>query len=490
MNIANWIPDLFIKRVLEDGEWTLFSPDEIPDLHHLYGRKFEERYRQYEEMADRGELRLYKRLRAKDLWKRMLTRLFETGHPWITFKDPANIRSPQDHCGVIHSSNLCTEITLNTSKDETAVCNLGSLNLVRHIVNGRLDQQLVKDTVLVAMRMLDNVIDVNFYPVPEARQANLRHRPVGLGIMGFQDALFMLDIRFDSEEMVQFSDESMELIAYYAILASAELAGERGSYESYQGSKWQRGILPQDTLDLLEAERGMKIETPRGGKLDWLPVREAISNYGMRNSNCLAIAPTATIANIAGCFPGIEPIYKSLYVKSNMSGEFTVDNQYLINDLKVLGLWNETVLERIKTNDGSIRQIVAIPQRLRDKYKEAFEVDPVWLIRAAAQRGKWIDQSQSLNIFTDTTSGKVLSDIYIYAWKMGLKTTYYLRTLGAVGIEKSTVSSLREQQPEQIPAVEFIQTDSSKVRPVMANASVGAVVGLCAIDDPDCEACQ
>ncbi len=481
MNIANWIPDLFMKRVTEDGDWTLFSPDEVPDLHHIYGRQFEVRYQEYEAMADRGEIRLYKRLRARDLWKKMLTRLFETGHPWMTWKDPVNIRSPQDHAGVIHSSNLCTEITLNTSKDETAVCNLGSVNLARHVINGRLDEGLIRDTVTVAMRMLDNVIDINYYPTPEGQYANLRHRPVGLGVMGFQDVLYLLDINFDSEEAVQLADESMEMIAYYAILTSANLAKERGSYETYQGSKWQRGIFPQDTLDLLEEERMLPIEVPRAGKLDWLPVREAVRQYGIRNSNCLAIAPTATISNICGCFPSIEPIYKNLYVKSNISGEFTVDNQYLINDLKAIGLWNDTILERIKANDGSIRNIAVIPQRLRDKYKEAFEIAPEWLIRAAAQRGKWIDQSQSLNIFTNTNSGKVLSDIYLYAWRLGLKTTYYLRTLGATAIEKSTVD-LKSQQMTTVPA----NPDLVLAESVMP----AAVVAIHVNEDGICEACQ
>ncbi len=448
MNTSNWIPDLFMKRVINDEEWTLFSPNDVPELHHVYGKIFEIKYREYEEKADRGEIFLSKKIRARDLWKKMLTRLFETGHPWITFKDPCNIRSPQDHIGVVHSSNLCTEITLNTSKEETAVCNLGSVNLVKHIVNNRLDESLIKETASTAMRMLDNVIDINFYPTPEARYSNLRHRPVGLGIMGFQDALYVLDINFNSEAAVQFADESMEMISYYAILGSAELAKERGTYETYRGSKWDRGILPVDSLNLLEGERGISIDVSRTGKMDWAPVREMIKNHGMRNSNCLAIAPTATISNICGCFPSIEPIYKNLYVKSNMSGEFTVDNYYLINDLKAIGLWNATILEKIKAHDGSIKNIAAIPQKLRDKYIEAFDIDPEWSIKQAAYRGKWIDQSQSLNIFSSTSSGKKLSDIYTYAWNMGLKTTYYLRTTAASGVEKSTVDlSKTEQQP-------------------------------------------
>jgi len=440
MNTANWIPDLFMKRVINNEDWTLFSPNHVPELHHTYGKKFEDKYIEYEKKAEHGELPMYKKIKAQDLWKKMITRLFETGHPWITFKDPCNVRSPQDHVGVIHSSNLCTEITLNTSKDETAVCNLGSVNFAKHIINGRFDEILIKDTVTIGMRMLDNVIDINFYPTEEAKNSNLKHRPVGLGIMGYQDALFMLDLNFDSDEAVDFADRSMEIVSYYAILASGHLAKERGSYVSFKGSKWDRGIMPLDTLDLLEKERGMTIEIARTARLDWNLVREIIKNYGMRNSNCLAMAPTATISNISGCFPTIEPIYKNLYVKSNMSGEFTVDNHYLIQDLKALGYWNKTMLEKIKAHDGSINKISLIPQKLKDKYKEAFDVDPEWMIKAAAYRGKWIDQSQSLNIFSKTSSGKRLSDIYTYAWKMGLKTTYYLRTTGASGVEKSTVA--------------------------------------------------
>lgn len=448
MNTANWIPDLFMKRVMNNEEWTLFSPSDVPELHHLYGRVFEQKYLEYEQKAMLGQLPIYKKVKAVELWRKMITRLFETGHPWITFKDSCNVRSPQDHVGVVHCSNLCTEITLNTSKDETAVCNLGSVNFAKHIAGRKLDEILIKDTVTVAMRMLDNVIDINFYPTVEAENSNLKHRPVGLGIMGYQDALFLMDMNFDSDEAVQFADESMELVSYYAILASAQLAKERGAYESYKGSKWDRGLLPVDTLDLLEKERGIVINVPRRGRLDWSLVREAIKNYGMRNSNCLAMAPTATISNISGCFPTIEPIYKNLYVKSNMSGEFTVDNHYLINDLKALGLWNKTMLEKIKSHDGSIAQITLIPQRLKDKYKEAFDIDAEWLIKAAAYRGKWIDQSQSLNIFSKTISGKRLSDVYLYAWQMGLKTTYYLRTTAASGVEKSTVALARDQRPE------------------------------------------
>jgi len=441
INTANWIPDLFMKRVMEDAEWTLFSPDETPDLHHIYGKAFEKRYKEYEKMADKGEIKLFKRISAAGLWRKMLSMLFETGHPWITFKDPSNLRSPQDHVGVVHNSNLCTEITLNNSKDETAVCNLGSVNLARHMKDGALDSELVRDTVSNAVRMLDNVIDICYYVTKETERANMNHRPVGLGIMGHQDALYMQNIDFASEEAVKFADESMELISYHAILASSELAKERGAYKSFKGSKWDRNIFPVDTLDILERERGIKLDIERKGKLDWKPVRESVKKHGMRNSNVMAIAPTASIANVAGCTPCIEPIYKNLYVKSNMSGDFTVLNGYLIDDLKKLGLWDQAMLNKIKYYDGSIQQISEIPADIRAKYKEVFEIEPEWLIKAAAYRGKWIDQSQSLNIFMRGVSGKKLSDAYVYAWKMGLKTTYYLRTLAASQVEKSTVNT-------------------------------------------------
>ncbi len=441
MNTANWIPDLFMKRVEANAEWTLFSPNDVPELHHLYGKEFEQKYEEYEKLADEGKIEMYRRVPAGQLWRKMLTMLFETGHPWVTFKDPCNVRSPQDHTGVIHNSNLCTEITLNNSKEETAVCNLGSVNLGRHISNGKLDQKLMEDTVITAMRMLDNVIDINYYTTKECEVSNLRHRPVGLGIMGFADALFMLDIPFNSEEAVTFGDESMELVSYYAILGSSQLAKEKGKYKSYKGSKWDRGILPVDTLDLLEQERGQKIDVKRRGKLNWKLVRDHVKKYGMRNSNTMAIAPTASISNISGCYPCIEPIYKNLYVKSNMSGDFTVINSYLIGDLKKLNLWNEEMLKKIKFHDGSIQKISEIPQEIRAKYQEVFEIDPEWLVKIAAYRGKWIDQSQSLNIFVQGVSGKKLSDIYTYAWKMGLKTTYYLRSLAASQVEKSTVDT-------------------------------------------------
>jgi ribonucleoside-diphosphate reductase alpha chain len=439
MDTANWIPDLFMKRVLNDENWTLFSPEEVPELHQTYGRKFEEKYAEYEKKAMEGKMAMFKIVRAQQLWRKMITSLFETGHPWMVFKDPANIRSPQDHAGVVHSSNLCTEITLNTSKDETAVCNLGSINLASHILDGKLDASLLKDTVYTAMRMLDNVIDINYYPTTEAKNSNMKHRPVGLGIMGYQDALYLLGCNFDSEAALGFSDESMEAISYYAILASTELAKERGVYESYRGSKWDRGILPMDSFELLEQERGMKIDVPRTSKMDWSLVRKAIKENGMRNSNTMAIAPTATISNIAGCYPSIEPIYKNIYVKSNMSGEFTVVNKFLVEDLKANELWNKTLLEKIKENDGNIQHIESLPKKIKDKYKEAFDIDPEIMIAAAARRMKWIDQSQSLNIFSATSSGKRLSEIYIYAWKMGLKSTYYLRTIAASTVEKSTL---------------------------------------------------
>lgn len=441
INTVNWIPDLFMKRVREGRAWTLFSPDEVPDLHHLYGRKFEEAYERYEKLAEEGKINVHRTIPAADLWKKMLGMLFETGHPWITFKDPSNIRSPQDHAGVVHNSNLCTEITLNTSKEETAVCNLGSVNFARHITNGEFDKAKVKETVTIAMRMLDNVIDINFYPTKEAKASNLKHRPVGLGVMGFQDALYQLDIDFASERCVAFADLSMEIVSYYAILASVSLAKERGAYESFKGSKWDRGIFPVDTISLLEEERGEAIEVARDATLDWNVVREAVRQYGMRNSNTMAIAPTATISNIAGCTPTIEPIYKNIFVESNISGDFTVVNPYLVRDLKAVNLWNEAMLNELKYRDGSVSEIAGVPETLKNKYKEVFEIDMRWLVRAAAYRGKWIDQSQSLNIFFRSSSGKDLSELYFYAWKLGLKTTYYLRSLAATQVEKSTVST-------------------------------------------------
>ncbi len=439
INTANWVPDLFMQRVTDDQQWTLFSPEETPDLHHLYGKAFKKRYQQYEQMADEGKIKLFRRVPATQLWRKMLTMLFETGHPWITFKDACNVRSPQDHIGVIHNSNLCTEITLNNSAEETAVCNLGSINMALHITKGKLDKSLLEETTQLAMRMLDNVIDTCYYTTKECELSNLRHRPVGLGIMGFQDALYLLDINFDSPKAVEFADESMEIISYHAIMGSSNLAKQRGAYKSFKGSKWDRGIFPADTIDLLENERERKIDLKRGGKLDWKPVRAHVKKYGMRNSNTMATAPTASIANIAGCYPCIEPIYKNLYVKSNMSGDFTVINSYLIADLKALGIWNEGMVKKIKFHDGSIQKITEIPEKLRNKYKEVFEINPLTLVRIAAQRGKWIDQSQSFNIFVHGVSGKQLSEIYMAVWNQGLKTTYYMRSLAISQIEKSTV---------------------------------------------------
>ncbi len=446
INTANWIPDLFMKRVRDGGDWTLFSPSDVPDLHDLYGAAFEKRYVEYEAMADAGGINPFKRMPASDLWKKMIGMLFETGHPWITWKDPSNVRSPQDHVGVVHNSNLCTEITLNTSADETAVCNLGSLNFAKFVTADasgtmRFDHELVGKVTRVAMRMLDNVIDLNYYPTEDAKRSNMRHRPVGLGVRGYHDALYMLGIHFDTPEAVAFADESMEVVSYYAILASSELAKERGAYETFKGSKWDRDIFPQDTIDLLEAERGEEIKLKRGGKLDWAPVRSHVKQYGMRNSNTMAIAPTASTANLVGCIPCVEPIYKNIYVKSNKEGDFVVVNKYLVEDLKKLNLWGIEMLNRIKYADGSIQGINEIPLNLREKYKEVFEIEARWIVEAAARRGKWIDQSQSLNIFYSGVSGRELSDTYFMAWQMGLKTTYYLRSLGASQVEKATVST-------------------------------------------------
>jgi ribonucleoside-diphosphate reductase alpha chain len=445
MNTASWVSDLFMKRVKEDGDWTLLSPDEAVDLTETYGKEFEDLYIKYEKMAEKGEIRLFKKMKARDLWKRHISMLFETGHPWITFKDPSNLRSPQSHAGVVHNSNLCTEITLNTSATETAVCNLGSVNFAEHITQGVFDTAKVKETVMVAMRMLDNVIDLNFYPTKEAQNSNMKHRPVGLGIMGFHDALYALNINFASDACVRFADTSMEVVSHAAISASAELARERGAYESFPGSKWDKGILPVDTIKILEENRGIKTGVDSTESLDWTPVREAIKKYGMRNSNCMAIAPTATISNIAGSIPAIEPIYKNIYVKSNISGDFIIVNEALVIDLKKRGLWNKEMLDTLKYNDGSVQGIDSIPADLKEKYRETFEIDMKWLVKAAAQRGKWIDQSQSLNIFYSGTSGKEVSDLYVYAWEMGVKTTYYLRSLGASQVEKSTINAAGTQ---------------------------------------------
>ena len=467
MNTALWIPDLFMKRVHEDGEWSLFSPDEVPELHDAYGSEFETLYTQCEEKAQRGEIKNVKRISALKLWRRMLSMLFETGHPWLTFKDPCNLRSPQQHVGVIHSSNLCTEITLNTSQDEIAVCNLGSVNLPAHIHNGKLDREKLKRTITTAIRMLDNVIDINYYSVPQARNSNLQHRPIGLGLMGFQDALYALKIDYTSKKAVEFADESMELISYYAIEASCELAKERGSYSSYDGSLWSKGILPIDSINLLQQTRNKYLEQDRSQRLDWEDLRVKVRTQGMRNSNVMAIAPTATISNICGVSQSIEPTYQNLYVKSNLSGEFTVINPYLVADLKALGLWDEVMVNDLKYFNGSVQPISRIPAELKARYATAFEIDPMWLVEAASRRQKWIDQAQSLNIYMAQPSGKKLDQLYKLAWVRGLKTTYYLRSLGASNAEKSTV------------------TDGA-----LNAVKIEAEPKVCSILDPDCEACQ
>ena len=486
MNTANWIPDLFIKRVRQNGQWTLFSPDEVKDLHDLYGTAFESRYEDYERLADEGDIKLFRRVPAADLWRKMLTRLFETGHPWITFKDSSNIRSPQDHVGVVHSSNLCTEILLNTSADETAVCNLGSINLAAHIVDARLDFDRLRETITIAVRMLDNVIDINYYPTPEARQSNLRHRPIGLGLMGFQDALCAIGISFASEMAMEFADRSMEAISYFALLASTELAKERGSYSTFPGSKWDRGLLPIDTLQLLEDQRSEPIPVDRSITMDWGKVREAIARSGMRNSNVLAIAPTATISTIIGVSQSIEPAYKHLYAKSNLSGEFTQINEKLVDELKQLGLWDAQMLDEIKYYDGSLQNIGRIPLTLRQRYLTAFEIEPKWLIEAAARRQKWIDQGQSLNLYLAEPSGRKMHDMYMLAWQKGLKTTYYLRTLAATQIEKSTLDVNRfGVQPKWMKS----RSTSSDIE-IHREATEPAVVNACSLDNPDCESCQ
>jgi len=430
---AAWIPDLFMKRVLADESWTLFSPDEVPELHELYGKAFEAKYVEYE----KANIQSARVISAKDLWKKILTMLYETGHPWITFKDPCNLRSPQDHVGVVHNSNLCTEITLNNDKDEVAVCNLASLNLSKMISGNDLDVKLIEQTLKTGMRMLDNVVDINFYTIPETEISNHRHRPVGLGLMGYHDALYQLDIDFASEANLAFADRSMELISYYAYSASSDLAKERGSYETYPGSKWSRGLLPIDTLKLLEEERGVPLSINTNQTLDWEALRNKIKEQGMRNSNCLAIAPTATISNITGVVPCVEPIFKNIYSKENMSGSFLVINKYLVDDLMAVGLWNKPMIDLIKYHNGSVANINSIPEHIKNKYKETFEIEPAYVVKAAAYRGKWIDQSASTNIFVSTSSGKVLSDLYMDAWKTGIKTTYYLRTLAASQISKT-----------------------------------------------------
>jgi ribonucleoside-diphosphate reductase alpha chain len=473
MNTANWIPDLFMKRVMENAEWTLFSPSDVRELHDKFGKSFEEAYLRYEDKAARGELKLYKKIPAVQLWRKMLSMLFETGHPWITFKDPCNLRSPQQHAGVVHSSNLCTEITLNTSADEIAVCNLGSVNLVAHMTDHGLDFEKMKATIRTAMRMLDNVIDINYYAVDKARNSNARHRPVGLGIMGFQDCLHRMRVAYASQEAVEFADRSMEMVAYAAYWASTELAEERGRYPSFAGSLWDRGVLPQDTLDLLAAERGGWVELDRSATLDWEALRARIRQHGMRNSNCIAIAPTATIANIIGVSASIEPTFQNLFVKSNLSGEFTVVNEYLVSDLKQAGLWDEVMIADLKYFDGNLARIDRAPAALRQLYATAFEVEPRWLVEAAARRQKWIDQSQSLNIYMAGASGRKLDDTYKLAWIRGLKTTYYLRAMGATHAEKST------SKAGQLNAVPSGAAEAAAEEPK-----------FCAIDTPDCEACQ
>jgi len=499
MNTANWIPDLFMKRVMEKGEWTLFSPSDVPDLHDKYGAEFERAYVAYEEKAKRGEIKPSKTVAAVDLWRKMLTMLFETGHPWITFKDPCNIRSPQQHVGVVHSSNLCTEITLNTSDTETAVCNLGSINLKQHLKDGPngkvLDHDKLKKTVATAMRMLDNVIDINYYAVKKARDSNLRHRPVGLGLMGFQDALYELRIPYASEAAVQFADESMEALCYYAYWASTELAAERGKYSSYKGSLWDRGILPLDTLELLAQQRGGYVEVDRSSTLDWDALRQKIARDGMRNSNCVAIAPTATISNIIGVDASIEPCFGNLSVKSNLSGEFTVINQYLVRDLKRLGLWDDVMVMDLKHFDGSLRPIDRVPQDIKALYATAFEIEPKWLVEAAARRQKWIDQAQSLNIYMAGASGKKLDETYKLAWLRGLKTTYYLRTTSATHAEKSTVAA---GSLNAVPGSSALGAGGAAMGVLNAAAAAGPTqmavaatdVKFCSIDDPGCEACQ
>lgn len=479
MNTATWIPDLFMKRVMDGSDWTLFSPSDVPDLHEKFGQQFEQAYLAYEAKVERGELELYKKIPAVQLWRKMLSMLFETGHPWITFKDPCNIRSPQNHVGIVHSSNLCTEITLNTNDKEIAVCNLGSVNLVAHLKDGALDMEKLKRTISIAMRMLDNVIDINFYAVAKARNANFKHRPVGLGIMGFQDCLHQLGIPYSSNEAVEFADRSMEAVAYQAYWASTELAEERGCYSTYKGSLWDRGILPHDTLEILRKERGGFVETDLSTTLDWDALRQRIKKHGMRNSNCLAIAPTATISNIIGVSASIEPTYQNLYVKSNLSGEFTIANKSLVNDLKKLNLWDEVMIADLKYFDGAISKIDRIPEHIRNLYATAFEMDPRWLIEAGARRQKWIDQSQSLNIYIGGVSGKKLDETYKLAWVRGLKTTYYLRSMGATGAEKSTV---RAGSLNAVPA------DGGMVKAAVEASAVE--IKYCAIDDESCESCQ
>jgi ribonucleoside-diphosphate reductase alpha chain len=495
MNTSNWIPDLFMRRVMEKGQWTLFSPNNVPDLHDKFGVAFEEAYVAYEEKAARGEIKPYRTVQATDLWRKMLTMLFETGHPWITFKDACNIRSPQQHAGVVHSSNLCTEITLNTSSTETAVCNLGSVNLVQHLKDGKVDHAKLKKTITTAMRMLDNVIDINYYAVKKARDSNMRHRPVGLGLMGFQDSLYEMRVPYASDAAVQFADESMEAICYYAYWASTELARERGQYSSYKGSLWAKGVLPLDTLDMLASARGGYVEVDRSSTLDWDALRQKIAKDGMRNSNCVAIAPTATISNIIGVDASIEPCFGNLSVKSNLSGEFTIINNYLVRDLKRLGLWDDVMVMDLKHFDGSLRPIDRIPADIKSLYATAFEVETSWLVEAASRRQKWIDQAQSLNIYMAGASGKKLDDTYKLAWVRGLKTTYYLRTQSATHVEKSTVAAGRLNSVSSgdgaggQQGMSALDAAAAAARQQMASTPA-TDVKFCGVDDPTCESCQ
>lgn len=489
MNTANWVPDLFMQRVFENADWTLFSPSDAPDLHDLTGTAFAERYEHYEALAAKKEV-LHKKVKAQDIWRKMLSMLFETGHPWITFKDVCNLRSPQQHVGVVHSSNLCTEITLNTSQDEIAVCNLGSINLVQHITNGQLNQEKLARTIKTAVRLLDNVIDINYYAVPQARNSNMKHRPVGMGIMGFQDALYELNIGYASEEAVEFADRSMEVISYYAIQTSSDLAVERGTYETYKGSLWDQGILPIDSLDLVQKTRPEKMfEVDRSMTLDWDSLRSKVQKDGMRNSNVMAIAPTATISNICGVSQSIEPTFQNLYVKSNLSGEFTVINPYLVRALKERGLWDVVMVNDLKHYEGSVQKIARIPQELKDIFATAFEIETRWIVDAASRRQKWIDQAQSLNLYIAGANGKKLDITYKMAWLRGLKTTYYLRALGATSAEKSTINTgaLNAVKPATIAAAVEPETAISTDDGFTTAAPVPEA---CSIDNPDCEACQ
>ena len=478
MNSANWIPDLFMQRVAEDAEWTLFSPEEVPDLHDLVGLAFKEAYEGYEEKAERGDIGLFKKVKAVDLWRKMLGMLFETGHPWITFKDPCNVRYSNQHVGVVHSSNLCTEIMLHTNDDEIAVCNLGSVNIAKHTTADGVDMEMLEKTITTAMRMLDNVIEYNYYSVPQARNSNMQHRPVGLGLMGFQDALYKQNIAYASEEAVEFADRSMEAVSYYAIKTSSDLAEERGTYPSYEGSLWSKGILPIDSIELMEEQRGDYYQVDKSQTLDWDGLRKQVQKHGMRNSNTMAIAPTATISNICGVSQSIEPTYQNMFVKSNLSGEFTVVNPYLVEELKSLGIWDEVMINDLKYFDGSVQQIDRVPEEIKAKYATAFEVDARWLVEAGSRRQKWIDQGQSLNLYMQEPSGKKLDNLYKLAWVRGLKTTYYLRSMGATAMEKSEESSSNV-------------TSAAPEAPSTTPQQVGsAAPAACSILDPDCDACQ